>query len=101
MPAGAIPIATVEDLAFVQDDRLQEPVLADVGNELSELGTVDREQREQVGGWVELQLGGRSELVSRLVGGGLHTTYSRERGGRYPESARRSRCPGCVPRARR
>ncbi len=40
----------VEDLALVEDDRLQEPVLADVGHELAELGAVAREEREQGGG---------------------------------------------------
>jgi len=52
--AGAVAVAAVEDLALVEDDRLQEPVLADVGDELSELGAVDRQQREQGGGWVVL-----------------------------------------------
>jgi hypothetical protein len=36
--AGAVPIAAVEDLALVEDDRLQEPVLADVVDEFPELG---------------------------------------------------------------
>ena len=35
--AGAIPAAAVEDLALAEDDRLQESVLAGVGEELSEL----------------------------------------------------------------
>jgi hypothetical protein len=38
MLARPIPVTTVEDLALVEDDRLQEPVLADVGDELPELG---------------------------------------------------------------
>jgi hypothetical protein len=44
--AGAIPVAAVEDLALEPDDGLYETVLADVGDQIPELGTVDREQRE-------------------------------------------------------
>jgi len=42
----------------VEDGRLQESVLADVGDEFTELGAVDREQREEGGGGVVLELGG-------------------------------------------
>jgi hypothetical protein len=56
--AGAVPVAAVEDLALVEHDRLQEPVLADVGDELSELGAVDREQREGAAGWGSSSAGG-------------------------------------------
>jgi hypothetical protein len=48
--AGAVPVAAVEDRPLVQHDRLWQPVRAVFGDELAELGAVDREQREQGGG---------------------------------------------------
>jgi hypothetical protein len=38
---------------------MHEPVRADVCGELAELGAIDRVQREQGGGWVVLEVGGR------------------------------------------
>jgi hypothetical protein len=43
---STLAVAAVEDLALVEHDRLQEPMGADVGDELSELGAADRQQRE-------------------------------------------------------
>jgi hypothetical protein len=86
--AGAAAVAAVEDPALVEDDRLQQPVLADVDDELPELGAVDREQREQGGGGEVLELGGRrGGLVGRWVGGGLHTQYFGFGAGYYRSSA--------------
>jgi hypothetical protein len=51
-------MAAVEDLALVQHDRLQEPMGADVGDELSELGAVDREQGNRAAaGWCSSSAG--------------------------------------------
>ena len=81
MLAGAVAVAAVEDLALVQDDGVDEPVLADVGDELAELGPVHVHEREEGGGRVVLELGGWGRgLVGRWVGGSPHTRYSRERG---------------------
>jgi hypothetical protein len=57
--AGAVAIAPVEDQAVVQDDGLEQAVLADVLDEFPELGALDLQQREQGGGRVEFEDGGR------------------------------------------
>jgi len=52
---GAIPVASIEDHALVQDDLKTKRVRLDVGNEFVELDALH--QRKEVGGWVKLGLG--------------------------------------------
>jgi hypothetical protein len=61
----------------VQDDRLEQALLADVVQELAELGAIDLQQREEVGGRVVVEGGGRRRRAG--VSGCLHARYSRER----------------------
>jgi hypothetical protein len=56
--AGAVAVAPVEDQALVEDDRLEEPVLLEVADELAELRALDLQQREEGGGWVVVEGGG-------------------------------------------
>ena len=66
--ARAVAIATVEDPALVQDDGLDESVLADVGDQLAELRAIHVHEREQGGSGVELRLRERRALVDGWVG---------------------------------
>jgi len=67
--ARAVPVASVEDLALVEDDRLEQAVLAEVVHELAELGALDLQQREEVGGWVGVEGGGDDADGCRRRGG--------------------------------
>jgi hypothetical protein len=79
--AGAVAVAAVEDAALVEDDGLEQAVLADVGHELAELGALDLQKREEVGGRVVVEDGGRRG--GSWAGGVLHGRYSVEGGGCY------------------
>src|SRR5207302_1637883 len=73
-------VAAVEAPGLVQYDRLEQAVLADVVQELAELGTLDLQQREEVGGRVVVEGGRRGGVRFGCAG---HTTYSRLGGGCY------------------
>lgn len=68
MLAGAVAVAPVEDPALVEHDRLEQAVLPDVVHELAELRPVHGQEREEVGGRVVVEGGGRRGRV----GGDLH-----------------------------
>ena len=74
--AGTVPVAAVEDLAVAEDDRLEQAVLPDVLDELLELGALDLQEREEVGGRVEQEVSGRRGRV----GGDLHQEVLSEEG---------------------
>jgi len=68
----------------VEDDGWDEPMLADVVDQLPELRAIHVHEWEQGGGRVVLELGGRRELVGGWIGRDLHTQYSRFGRHRYP-----------------
>jgi hypothetical protein len=79
--AGAVAVAAVEDLAVADDDRLEQAVLPDVLDELAELGALDLQQREEVGGRVGVEVSGRGRGLR--VGGDVHQEVLRRGGGCY------------------
>ena len=61
MAAGAVAVAAVENPSLEHPDRLAEAVLADVRDQVPELGAIDVHEREEGGGWVGVEV---SELAA-------------------------------------